>query len=194
VTSPDERLDAWIRTRIVELVEASPEPPPFRSAPARAMHHRSPAARVARGFAFACAVALAVILGDMVLGGPSKDVAAAELVRVHAPVGGSVTGRFPRAAVSNGHIDWSKAPRLVAIVNPDGAVLGYMQKSDLDGANRFIGPYDGGTYKPECGSEGIDVYNATRSEVVGAYYPNAGFVPTGARPTCRRAMPLILRP
>jgi hypothetical protein len=109
---------------------------------------------------------------------------ASELIAIHAPVGGSVTGRLPQSAIVNGRINWQKAPKLIQIVNVSGSLLGYVLKADLDGTAKVIGPRNGGTYAPACGSEGIDVFNATGTSKVGAYYPGAGFVPKGESPTC----------
>jgi hypothetical protein len=109
---------------------------------------------------------------------------ASELIAIHAPVGGSVTGRLPQTAIVNGRIDWRKAPKLIEIVNGSGSLLGYVLKADLDGTAKVIGPRNGGTYAPACGSEGIDVFNASGTSKVGAYYPGAGFVPKGQPPTC----------
>ena len=39
------------------------------------------------------------------------------------------------------------------------------------------------------GSEGIDVFNATGTGKLGAYYPGAGFVPKGESPTCVSVAP-----
>jgi hypothetical protein len=177
--------------RVIELIESSPEPPPFPQPPTHAS--RQPTrTRVVRALALASAVAIGIVLAATVFGGPDRQVAGAVLVRVHAPVGGSVTARFPRSAISEGKVNWGRVSRMVEIVNESGVVLGYMLKSDLDGVDKFIGPFDGGTYEPACGSEGIDVYNESKSKVLGAYYPNAGFVPTGTKPTCRRATPMLV--
>jgi hypothetical protein len=191
VTEGDERLDRWIRSRIIELVESSPEPPPFPLAAPNVTRRRLVPGLV-RVAAAACAVAIGVGLALTLGGGPGKNIAGAVVIHVRPEVGGSVAARLPRSVISDGHIDWAKVPHLVAIVNPAGGVLGYMMKNDLDGTDRFIGPYDGGTYEPACGSEGIDVYNLTRTKVVGSYYPNAGFVPVGTKPVCRRARAMLL--
>ena len=90
--------------------------------------------------------------------------------------------------IVDGSIDWSKAPKLIEIVNGEGHSLGYVKKSDLDGTTSVIGPRNGGTYKPACGSEGIDVFNA-KLKVIGAYYPGAGFVSMGVTPVCTSVTP-----
>lgn len=192
MTDGDEQLDRWIRSRIIELVESSPEPPPYPLA-APGVRRRSVAStRLVRVAAAACAVAIGVGLALGLGGGPGKNVAGAVVIHLRPGVGGSVAARLPRSVVVHGHIDWDKVPRLVTIVNASDVVLGFMLKGDLDGQDRFIGPYDGGTYRPACGSEGIDVYNMTRSKVVGSYYPNAGFVPVGTKPVCRRGGAMLL--
>jgi hypothetical protein len=132
----------------------------------------------------AIAASVAVSLQDS-----GTPAGASELIAIHAPVGGSVTGRLPQSAIVNGRVDWQKAPKLIEIVNGSGSLLGYVLKADLDGTAKVIGPRNGGTYAPACGSEGIDVFNATGTGKVGAYYPGAGFVPKGESPTCVSVTP-----
>jgi hypothetical protein len=184
----DRNLDAQIKTRIIELVEASPVPPVFPrdrfSRPSRS----EPRRRKALLAASAASVVLAVGFG-VLFRGSDAPAGASILVSIHAPVGGSVTGSLPTSAIVDGQIDWSKAPKLIEIVSQTGSALGYVLKSDLDGAVEVIGPQNGGTYTPACGSEGIDLFNAAHTHTVGAYYPGAGFVPNGETPKCLRKPP-----
>lgn len=185
----DEQLDAQIRTRVIELIEASPAPP------------RLPAGRMRRrrrlGLASHRSKVLALVLSSLAIAAgvavslqeQGTPAGASELIGIHAPVGGSVTGRLPGSDIVNGRVDWKKAPRLIEIVNGNGASLGYVLRADLDGTAKVIGPRNGGTYAPSCGSEGIDVFNATGTSKVGAYYPGAGFVREGDAPTCVSVTP-----
>ena len=184
----DEQLDAHIRTRVIELIEASPAPP--RLSDGRMPRGRRPSSSPRSKVLALALSSIAIAVGAAAYMQDSGTPAgASELIAIHAPVGGSVTGRLPKSEIINGQVDWKKAPKLIEIVNGNGASLGYVLKAGLDGTAKVIGPRDGGTYEPSCGSEGIDVFNATGTSKVGAYYPGAGFVRKGVAPTCVSVTP-----
>jgi hypothetical protein len=184
----DRQLDAQIKRRIIELVEASPAPPTFPNDGSERPRGREPRRRSVVLAASVASLALAVGFAVVLRGSPAP-AGASVLVRIHPPVGGSVIGRFPASAIVGGQIDWRKAPQSIEIVGGTGSALGYVLKPDLDGVVKVVGPLNGGTYAPACGSEGIDLFNAAHTSTVGAYYPGAGFVRSGESPTCRRTMP-----
>lgn len=186
--SSDPRLDKWIKQRIVELVESSPQPPEFPVATRSGARRTAFSARRSLiGITAVAALAgLIAVVGPRSSGGTAG---ASVLIDLHAPVGGTVTGRLPRSAVVNGRVDWRSAPNRIALVSATGAIEGYVRKAILDGTAGVIGPLNGGTFTPECGSQGIRVYNKTGTRVVGAYYPDAGFVPLGVSPRCIHVTP-----
>lgn len=181
----DRETDLKIRTAMMHLVDASPTPPPFSALLNR--RYRSPRKAVlgAVGVLIAGPVALALVL-LLAPGAPLESQSAAGLVIVHinSRAAGSVEGRVPRDAVSHGRINWAAVPEYISVVGPGGTVVGYIQTRDVDGSTPIVGPLNGGTSMPVCGTDGIDVYNHAAGVVIGHLFPNAGYVPNGTTPTC----------
>jgi hypothetical protein len=177
----DHELDVWIHNRVYELVESSPPTPTFPSA--------QPAVRAVlrRGVTMGAAVAIAgasFAVASLVSGAGPGPAGATTIVEFKAPSAGVVAGRIPSNAIVDGRINWSMVPDWVAVPGPNGSTIGYVRKADLNPSGPIIGPLNGGTYYPVCGTNGIDVYDSTLKNVIGAMYPNAGYVPNGTQPHC----------
>ena len=182
MTMDDEQLDSWIRTRVAALVESAPLPP----AQLGTVRRR----RSSRRLLLPSAIVGAVVAAGAILSGtwPSavKPVSASTIMPIHSAVAGIVSSRIPRSAIHGGRVNWSDVPTYVAVIS-DGSVVGYVQKADIDGQLPVIGPLNGGTYTPVCGSDGINVYASNDTTIVGALYPNLGYVPAGQTPNCANA-------
>jgi len=177
----DDSLDDIIRPHVLALVDSAPVPPTLRIG-------RPPRWRLKRMVMLALGVliALALVAGltwSFALRAPTSPVSASVTWRVQSPTAGILFGRVPRKAIVRGHVVWSLVPSYVPVVEA-GSIVGYVMKVDVDGSIPAVGPMNGGTYSPVCGSDGINVYGPDLSTIVGAIYPNAGFVPTGQKPDC----------
>ena len=116
-----------------------------------------------------------------------KPASASVIVTVHSSAAGAVNGRIPKNALTDGRINWTDVPEYVAVFGgPATSIVGYVKKSDIDGSMPAIGPMNGGTQSPVCGTDGIDVYDSTHTTVVGAVYPGIGYVPSGTTPDCSK--------
>jgi len=181
----DHETDLKIRTAMMHLVDVSPPPPPFSALLNRRSRSPRKAVLGAAGVLVAGSVALTLVL-MLAPGAPlgSQSAAGLMIVHINSNAAGSIEGRVPRDAVSHGRINWVAVPEYISVVGPGGTVVGYIQKRDVDGSTPIVGPLNGGTYTPVCGTDGIDVYNQASGVVIGHLFPNAGYVPNGTTPTC----------
>ncbi len=134
-------------------------------------------------------VGLAALFGAVfILPSSVGPASASTVVQVHSAAFGTVDIRISRRSIAHGRIDWAQVPIFVPVVS-HGETVGYVQKIDIDGQLPVIGPENGGTYTPVCGSNGINVYSSNDVTVIGAVYPGVGFVLNGQVPNCSGVVP-----
>jgi hypothetical protein len=178
------RNRTWTRVLSFAGPRSSPPEPDLRVTPRRRLPVRTVAALLVAATLSAATAGL--IMAAQV---STKPASASVIVTMHSSAAGAFSGRVPKKALSKGHVNWSDVPEYVAVAGPGGTTIGYVRKDDIDGSIATIGPMNGGTYSPVCGTDGVVVYDADHVTVIGALYPGIGYVPLGAAPDCSKYVP-----